>query len=377
MNAAAASQMQPSGAFICTDLYPIEDSRTARNDTFAVRDLVEGAMASGAEIRGVVRFKPLLSQKAINFPRLHRVSGIPVIESPRIGTLNAFSESITRLVLNRTYDLDPPAKIYVCHLSKSFYMAKRVFGDTGSRFVFVVHSSDIDYPLLNWCLQRSDAIYCRSHALSSRLEELGYRCKGVVGSGVPHRDFGTSTKMMCDDVVRIVLATRLIPLRNVIQCLEAIRRLPTNIQAYVEIFGEGPLEVQVRKFIDENGMTDRVSMHGFRPRHEVLEAMSRAHLFLMPSAPETLGLAYLEAMAKGCVVVGHKGWGIDGIVTDAVNGYLVPSPDPTHILDRILSYLSSDRAALHRRSFSTAKQHTAEDAAFRYARMIELELSAS
>jgi len=34
----------------------------------------------------------------------------------------------------------------------------------------------------------------------------------------------------------------------------------------------------------------------------------------MVSAPETFGLVYLEAMAKGCIVIGTKNWGIDGIV---------------------------------------------------------------
>ena len=34
----------------------------------------------------------------------------------------------------------------------------------------------------------------------------------------------------------------------------------------------------------------------------------------MVSEPETFGLAYLEAMAKGCLVVGAYGWGIDGII---------------------------------------------------------------
>ena len=40
----------------------------------------------------------------------------------------------------------------------------------------------------------------------------------------------------------------------------------------------------------------------------------------MISSPETFGLAYLEAMARGNIVIGTKGWGIDGIVIDGENG---------------------------------------------------------
>src|SRR5690606_4594390 len=105
-------------------------------------------------------------------------------------------------------------------------------------------------------------------------------------------------------------------------------------------------------------------------REDVLSAMQMAHLFLMPSAPETFGLAYLEAMAKGCVVVGHRDWGIAGIVEDGFNGFLVASPEPQEILSKILAYMSSDRPLLHQRSFATALRNTAPEAARRYASMV-------
>ena len=34
-------------------------------------------------------------------------------------------------------------------------------------------------------------------------------------------------------------------------------------------------------------------------------------------------MAYVEAMASGAVVIGAQGWGIDGILQDGVNGFLV------------------------------------------------------
>lgn len=47
------------------------------------------------------------------------------------------------------------------------------------------------------------------------------------------------------------------------------------------------------------------------------------YFFLMFSVQEMFGLVYLEVMVLGCVVIGYQGWGIDGVVEESVNGYLV------------------------------------------------------
>jgi len=59
----------------------------------------------------------------------------------------------------------------------------------------------------------------------------------------------------------------------------------------------------------------------------------------MVSAPETFGLAYLEAMAKGCIVIGAIGHGVDGIIQHQKNGFLVEPGDKDalkKVLDEIL-----------------------------------------
>ena len=49
--------------------------------------------------------------------------------------------------------------------------------------------------------------------------------------------------------------------------------------------------------------------------------MEESDVFAMVSSPETFGLVYIEAMAKGCVTIGSKGEGIDGVIVNNENGF--------------------------------------------------------
>ena len=67
--------------------------------------------------------------------------------------------------------------------------------------------------------------------------------------------------------------------------------------------------------------------------------MKKSDVFVMPSAPETFGLVYLEAMASGCIVVGAKGWGIDGLIKNGFDGYLVEPRDIDALKNFLLTCL--------------------------------------
>lgn len=355
---------------ICADLYPTQDERTPDSHTFAIRHLVEGARDLDADIRGVVSLKPLATRTGISWPRVSRAGVVPVIDLPRIGVKSMVSGVLTRGLLRCLCGVGDP-DVVVCHLAGNFLPACLVFDRARTSLVFVVHASDLLDPRLGECLRLASAVYCRSDALRRRLAlEHGFKADGVVASGVAASDFGTPDKAVSDDVLRIVMATRLIPLRNVGPVLHALAMLPPKLGFEVEILGDGPLLDELQRLVVELGLQDCVALRGFRPRQEVLHAMRGAHLFVMPSAPETFGLAYLEAMAQGCVVIGHAGWGIDGVVVDGGNGFLVPSATPEHIAERILAYMASDRRSMHQRAYDTARRHTSENAAADYAAMI-------
>ena len=45
------------------------------------------------------------------------------------------------------------------------------------------------------------------------------------------------------------------------------------------------------------------------------------NVWIMISKNETFGLVYLEAMARGCITIGSRNQGIDGVINHGVNGF--------------------------------------------------------
>ncbi len=120
--------------------------------------------------------------------------------------------------------------------------------------------------------------------------------------------------------LHFITAARLDEYKNIDINIEVLAGLD---QAFTyTIIGDGPERSNLLEQIDRLQLSDRIKILGWKSRAEVLELFRKADVFLMVSAPETFGLAYIEAMAKGNMVVGALGWGIDGIVQNGHNGFL-------------------------------------------------------
>jgi glycosyltransferase involved in cell wall biosynthesis len=66
-----------------------------------------------------------------------------------------------------------------------------------------------------------------------------------------------------------------------------------------------------------------VNFLGFLDKDKVQEFLEISHIFIMPSFPETLGRAFLEASASNCLIVGHLNTGVDGIFTNRESAIFV------------------------------------------------------
>ena len=79
------------------------------------------------------------------------------------------------------------------------------------------------------------------------------------------------------------------------------------------------------------------------PKREIIQLLSHATAFAIPSLYEPLGIVNLEAMACGTAVVGSRVGGIPEVVADGDTGLLVPADDPV-VLAAALNSLLADPA---------------------------------
>ena len=89
----------------------------------------------------------------------------------------------------------------------------------------------------------------------------------------------------------------------------------------------------------------------------------------MISKGEAFGLVYLEAMARGCITIGSKNEGIDGVIEHGVNGFLCEAGSVeclTKLILHINTLSSSQKLEISKNAMKTAKGLTDNMAAQKY-----------
>lgn len=109
---------------------------------------------------------------------------------------------------------------------------------------------------------------------------------------------------------------------------------------HLHVFGEGPLEDELRRQVADLGLDSNVTFHGFVDQSVVREHLSRARAFVHPSRSESFSLVRLEAMSTGCPVVISDISGAREMVRDGEEGFVVPRESPDAIVDAVSTLLS-------------------------------------
>ena len=125
-------------------------------------------------------------------------------------------------------------------------------------------------------------------------------------------------------------------------------------QARLEIYGTGPDLGPLRQLIADLGLRKVVTLMGFTRRPGL--AYQRASLCMMTSRFEGAPLTLLEAMGYGCPVVSYDlRYGPADVITDGVDGFLVPFGDRRAMGERIAALLP-DRPLLEAASQAAVRR---------------------
>jgi glycosyltransferase involved in cell wall biosynthesis len=131
-----------------------------------------------------------------------------------------------------------------------------------------------------------------------------------------------------------------------------------------------------REALDELiGGSPQIEILKARPNPEVLDLISRAAVFALPSRCEGTPRVVLEAMAAGIPVVGSNVDGIPSYVRDGENGFLVPPNEPDALADRLRLLLSDGklRARMGAKGYEMAHTEFSEASyVARFTRMVAL-----
>jgi glycosyltransferase involved in cell wall biosynthesis len=105
-----------------------------------------------------------------------------------------------------------------------------------------------------------------------------------------------------DGMRRAVFAGRLLPWKGIRLAVAALARKEAADWC-LDIYGDGPDTDAIRAASERHGVSDRVILHGLRPRSEVLAALRACDTLLFPSMHDSAGWVVAETLALGRPVV--------------------------------------------------------------------------
>jgi glycosyltransferase involved in cell wall biosynthesis len=139
----------------------------------------------------------------------------------------------------------------------------------------------------------------------------------------------------------LAFAGRLGPPKALWVALEALAAAP---EASLVIAGDGPEREHLERQVAELGLDGRVRFLGNLTRDGVLRLFRAADAVVLSSSWENLPHTVLEALAVGTPVIATAVGGVPEVVSDGMNGLLVPPREPQALAAAIHRFL--DDAAL-------------------------------
>ncbi|HSW10253.1 MAG TPA: N-acetyl-alpha-D-glucosaminyl L-malate synthase BshA, partial [Bacillota bacterium] len=133
------------------------------------------------------------------------------------------------------------------------------------------------------------------------------------------------------------------PVKRVGMVIRILAGVNDRLPGRLLMVGDGPDVGLAREVARELGVDDRVHFLGRQER--VVEILSQADLFLLPSERESFGLAALEAMACGVPVVASRTGGLPEVVADGEAGYLIDPQDLAGMVDAAVAVLAEPATA--------------------------------
>src|SRR5437879_5934607 len=163
-------------------------------------------------------------------------------------------------------------------------------------FSFTAHANDIFVPRkfeigLDQLVEAARVVVTETDYAEKFLRERFPECADRIHriyNGLNLAEFGRAT--FAGDPPSIVAIGRLIVKKGFANLIRACALLVGRGKSFrCDIFGEGPLENQLRGQIAELSLPEFVQLPGPKPQHELRERLARASVFVLPSVPEPQG----------------------------------------------------------------------------------------
>lgn len=144
--------------------------------------------------------------------------------------------------------------------------------------------------------------------------------------------------------IEIVSIGNLIPLKGHDYTIQAVKKIVEKgkYDIHLTIAGRGEKEAELKTLVEKLELSKYVQFVGYVTYDKIVSLLQNSDVFVLPSYYEALGCVYLEAMACGVPVIGCWGNGIDEIIRNGQDGYLVEGKKVESIVENVEKMLEKN-----------------------------------
>ncbi len=234
------------------------------------------------------------------------------------------------------------------------FLAKQIAGDCKIKVVTTLHGTDITlvgsersfFEITKFSVEISDGITTVSEALRKQTVEMFDIKKPIAvipnfvdidhfKPGVRHCSRRT---FAAEDEVIMMHASNFRPVKRIPDVIEIFRRVREKVKTKLVLVGDGPEMSLAEHLIGQHGLNDEVMLLG--NQDSIATILPIADLFVLPSQTESFGLSALEAMSCGVPAMVSDTGGLPELVTNGVDGFLLPVGDVGAMSEAAIALLS-------------------------------------
>jgi N-acetyl-alpha-D-glucosaminyl L-malate synthase BshA len=237
---------------------------------------------------------------------------------------------------------------YAIPHATSAYLAKQVLNDENLRIITTLHGTDITLvglepsflPVMKFSIEKSDGVTAVSRFLKEKTltnysinKDIEVIPNFVDTELFKRIDSASIRKSIAPNGEKILIHTsNFRPVKRVMDVIKIFHAVVKKVPSKLILVGDGPDRSSCENLSRELQVNDHVKFLG--KQAELVELLSAADVFLMPSQSESFGLSALEAMACEVPVISSSVGGLPELVVHGETGYIAEIGD----IDRMAKY---------------------------------------
>ncbi len=199
-------------------------------------------------------------------------------------------------------------------------------------------------PFIRGLWHNADALVAVSNGLRSYAKETAPNLPiQVIPNAIDLSAFTPPMQRETDGPIRLLYVGRFNVFKNVETLVEAVGKLSQMDVSEFELrlVGEGEQRPVLERMVSELDLTRKVHFVGWVARDRVADHYRSADIFVTATTWEGMPNTVLEAMACGLPIVGTQAPGLQELVHDGLNGYLVPIKDAEALAEVLASLIEN------------------------------------